>query len=143
FIIGPSSTESIQDLLVLRDHAVNSAAARRRRRLLDIFLSLAFLIAAPAVIWFVADRGGFLRNLAAVLKGRITWAGYRAPASEAWLPKLRPCVVDVLDAHGAGAMPLQAGRLNLEYAKDYQVWQDLASVLRNFRGLGARPGAHT
>jgi GT2 family glycosyltransferase len=140
FIIGPSTTESIQDLLVLRDHAVNSASARRRRRILDIGLSLAFLATAPLTIWFVPQRTGFLRNLAAVLKGRLTWVGYHMPKADPRLPKLPPSVMEVPALAGTAITPRYAKRLNLEYAKDYRVWQDLGRVLRNFRRLGVQAG---
>ena len=136
FIIGPSSTESLQDLLVLRDHAVNNSGARRRRRSLDILLALFFLITAPVGIWFVRNGTGLLRNLVNVFKGQCTWVGYFEPRNDPRIPKLPPGILNPVMADGIDPVPLNIRRANLEYAKDYQVWKDLKRVMRNYSGLG-------
>lgn len=136
-IIGPSTIESLQDLMVLEEHAVNSARGRRRKRLADIALALFFLVTLPIGILFVADRGGFVRNLFLVLKGERSWVGYSPNADRALrLPKLRPGVLDPVRADGLQPLPLTVQRVNIEYAKDYRVLEDLRRVLGNFRMLG-------
>ncbi|MBS1943562.1 MAG: glycosyltransferase [Bacteroidetes bacterium] len=136
FIIGPSSTESLQDLLVLRDHAVTSSSARRRRRLLDILLSLFLLCTLPAGIWFVRSKAGYFKNLFMVLKGKRTWLGYRGALADTGAPKLKPCVLDIVQVLRIDPTPVNIRRSNLEYAKDYRVWKDLWRVLGNFGSLG-------
>ncbi len=136
FIIGPSSTESLQDLLVLRDHAVNSSSARRRRRILDLLLAFVLLGTLPAGIWFVRSKAGFLKNLFMVLKGKRTWLGYRGPLPDPGIPKLKPCVLDVVQTLDINPSPGYIRRIDLEYAKDYRVWKDLWRVLGNFGSLG-------
>lgn len=137
FIIGPSSTESLQDLLILRLHAVNNSGARRRRRSLDIALALAFLLTAPVGIWFVRNGTAFLKNLLQVLKGQSSWIGYYEPAIDPRIPKLRPSVINILAADNVPPEPLNIRRMNLEYAKDYRVWKDLKRTIRNYRALGS------
>lgn len=139
FIIGPGATESLQDLLVLRDHAVNSPAALRRRRFLDIGLSIAFLATLPLVIWFVERKREFAGNLVKTAAGKYTWIGYTG--ADRRLPRLRPGVLGLAKADGLKSVPLTVKRVDLEYAKDYRVWRDLRRVLANFRSLGAVPGA--
>ena len=136
FIIGPSTTESLQDLLVLGDHAVNDSGARRRRRTLDILLALLFLATAPVVIWFVDLRKRFLHNTCQVLKGTNTWIGYTGPGADGRLPKIRTGILDVVGSDGRIPQTLVVQRMNMEYAKDYRVWKDFWRVLRNFRRLG-------
>lgn len=137
FIIGPSSTESLQDLLVPRAYAVNGSSARRRRRTLDVLLALGFLATAPACIWFVRSKAGFISNLVGVLKGKRTWLGYCMAFADSRIPKLKPGVLDVVQTEGIEPVPIHVRRMNLEYAKDYRVWKDLGRILRNFRLLGS------
>ncbi len=137
FIIGPSTTESLQDLLILRNHAVNNSGARRRRRSLDIALSVAFLATAPVGIWFVRNGPVFLRNLVKVLKGRSSWTGYFEPSHDPRIPKLRPGILNIVAADGVEPNPVNVRRMNLEYAKDYRAWADLKRILLNYRSLGS------
>lgn len=137
FIIGPSTTESLQDLLVLRGHAVNSSPQKRRRRSMDILLSIGLLATLPANIWFVHDRPGFLRNIFRVLRGTRTWSGYMPAVQDRRLPRIRPAVLGLLPPEEAARSPRTLRRMALAYAKDYRVWQDLRHVLANFRALGS------
>lgn len=139
FIIGPSTTESLQDLLVLRDHSAGNANARRKRRLLDLCLAVVFTIGLPVMLAVVKDRAGFVRNLSQVWRGRRSWTGYRGLVGGKRLPKLRPGVLDIVTADGIVATPLTVQRMNLEYAKDYRAWKDLLRVLGNASELGSRP----
>lgn len=137
FIIGPSTIESLQDLMILEEHAVSSAGARRRKRLMDIGLALFFLVTLPVGIWFVRDRGGFVRNLFRVLRGERSWVGYFPAIDRSLrLPKLRPGVLDPVRSDHLQPVPLTVQRMNLEYAKDYRVMEDLRRVLGNFSRLG-------
>jgi GT2 family glycosyltransferase len=137
FIIGPSTIESLQDLLIIDDHAVNSAVARRRKRTLDIVLSILFLATLPIGAWFVRDKAGFVRNILDVLRGRRSWFGYFQDGNRFLrLPRMRPGVLDPISAGHLRPASLTVQRVNLEYAKDYRVWRDLRCVLRNFHDLG-------
>lgn len=138
FIIGPSTTESLQDLLVLRDHSAGNAESRRKRRILDLGLAAIFSIGLPVMLFVVADRSGFLHNLADVWQGRRSWTGYRTAEGRTKLPKLRPGVLDIVSTDRKTAAPRTVQRMNLEYAKDYRAWKDLLRVLGHVGRLGAR-----
>ncbi len=141
FIIGPSSIESVQDLMIMEGHAVSSSAARRRKRILDITVSLCFLLLLPASIWFVRDKVGFVRNLFRVLGGSTSWVGY-FPRTEkgSRLPRIKPGILDPVSADGSVPSALTVRRVNLTYAKDYSVGWDLRLVLGNVRSLGSKVG---
>ena len=137
FIIGPSSIESVQDLLIMEEHAVHSSAARRKKRILDVAVSLLLLLLLPLTIWFVRDKGGFVSNIFRVIKGSTSWVGY-FPKTEkgARLPKIRPGILDPVRADHLEPVPLTVHRVNLTYAKDYRVGWDLRLIWRGFAGLG-------
>jgi O-antigen biosynthesis protein len=137
FIIGPSSIESVNDLLIMEEHAVNSAAARRRKRTLDILLSVLLVVTLPVGIWFIRHKRGFITNLWHVIMGDRSWVGY-APSFDksVRLPRIREGILDPVHGAHLTPLPLTVHRVNLTYAKDYRVWQDLRLVLANFSGLG-------
>lgn len=140
FIIGPSSTESLQDLLVPREHSVHSSSARRHRRILDVLVSLGLLTTAPVAIWFMPSKAGLIRNIFQVLKGESTWLGYKGAITDPRVPKLKPCILDVVRSEGVEPSPSNIRRMNLEYAKDYRMWKDLGRIVGNIRLLGvAKP----
>lgn len=142
FIIGPNSIESLNDLFIMGRYAVNSSAGRRRKRLLDLGLVLAFTLTMPLVLLVVADRRGFLRNWWAVLRRRKSWVGY-GPGMESplKLPSIRSGILD--PTGGAGPQdPLTLHRTNITYAKDYKVWTDLRAVWSGLSRLGAHPRVH-
>ena len=137
FIIGPSSIESVQDLLIMEEHAVHSSAARRKKRILDVAVSALLLLCLPLTIWFVRDKTGFVSNIFRVLKGSTSWVGY-FPKTEkgARLPKIRPGILDPVRADHLEPVPLTVHRVNLTYAKDYRVGWDLRLIWQGFAGLG-------
>ncbi|HMU14536.1 MAG: glycosyltransferase [Bacteroidetes bacterium] len=137
FIIGPSSIESVQDLLIMEEHAVSSSAARRRKRILDVTVSLLLFLLLPLSIWFVRDKAGFVQNIFRVLRGAASWVGY-FPKLEPGvrLPKIRPGILDPVRADGLDPVPLTVHRVNLTYAKDYRAGQDLRLIWRGFTHLG-------
>lgn len=135
FIIGPSSIESIHDLNILEEHAVSSSAARRRKRTVDIALSLLLILLLPLSIWFVKEKAGLVRNSFGVLFGQRTWVGYH-PLGAAKLPKLLQGVIDPVAARHLRPDPLTVQRVNITYAKDYRPWQDVKLVWKGFDQLG-------
>lgn len=136
FIIGPNSIESILDLDVMEQHAVNSAAGRRSKRILDLSLALLLLLLWPLAALFVAEPLRMARNAWEVLSGSKSWVGYHPMTDRSLkLPPTKPGVLHplVLQPQVSAAMAI---RVNAEYAKDFSAWRDLALVLRGFRLLG-------
>ncbi|WP_400191812.1 glycosyltransferase [Hymenobacter sp. B81] len=136
YIIGSSSKDSPGDYYAL-DIELNlyKPQQRRHKRILDFFLSLGLLAAAPLLIWLVTDKAGYLRNALRVLLGRRTWVGLRHSAA----PQRAPRAVLSPADHVEATTPLSEAtrrRLEVLYAKDYEPAADLALVLRNLRRLG-------
>ncbi|HEY0976330.1 MAG TPA: glycosyltransferase family 2 protein, partial [Flavobacteriales bacterium] len=140
-IIGPSSIESLDDLLFLERHAISSVTAKRRKRLLDLGAALLLLTTLPIGIWMVRNKGGFVRNIMRVLLGLNTWVGY-APVPSSFLPRghklppMRPGIVDPVRMRYPQASPLMALRMDLLYAKDYRSCDDLRAMFRSRTLLG-------
>ena len=95
---------------------------------------------SPIIIWFMKRPFGLLSNIVNVLFGKRTWVGYIKDlnANENFhLPKIAEGVLNPLDGLEAGE-PNEEGllRLNMLYAKDYRVANDLNIVFKGFRNLG-------
>jgi GT2 family glycosyltransferase len=140
FLIGSNSINTAGDLYAFGINAITKPTNQRMKRLLDFVLSLIFLLFSPLIMWFMKSPLGLLRNIAFVLVGKRTWVGYikQHNADQNFhLPKIASSVLNPLDGLEAGE-PDEEGlsRLNMLYAKDYRVANDLNIVFKGFRELG-------
>ncbi|MEO0040977.1 MAG: hypothetical protein RL329_425 [Bacteroidota bacterium] len=111
---------------------IDTTAHRRNKRLLDISLSVCFLALFPIIIWFIKNKKSFLTNSIQILLGRKTWVGYAVYPNQ--LPRLKSGIYTPSDGL-ARDKPLNQPtiqRIDFLYAKDYDVWRDVAIVLRDF-----------
>lgn len=137
FIIGPSSIESLSDLFILPQYAINNAEGKRMKRITDISIALVTGLLLPFTLIIVEDRIGFLRNWWEIIRNRKSWVGYAPNGISALrLPKLLPGVLYPLIASGERT-EMVAMRSNITYAKDHTVLCDVRTVIEGFRQLGA------
>ncbi|MBI3511220.1 MAG: glycosyltransferase [Bacteroidetes bacterium] len=137
-IIGSNSIDTAGDLYVIDINSVNKTVNRRNKRVIDFGISLLFLSTFPLTIWLAKNPGGFLKNIFSVLFGMKTWVGYAPSANEnILLPKIRKGVLDPADVLPAQQRTREiCERLNLLYAKDYKVGNDLHIIRKSLRELG-------
>jgi hypothetical protein len=100
---------------------------------------MTLLLGAPVTIFMVKRPLGFVRNIFKVMFARKTWVGYCFTESHDAnkLPKLKPGVLNpaaALDSQELNTETLE--RLNLLYARDYKIKNDLNIILRGFRHMG-------
>lgn len=140
FLIGSNSINTAGDLYAFGMNAISKPTNKRVKRLLDVVLSVLFLAISPISLWFMKRPIGLFKNIILVLIGKKTWVGYikdlRADQNFQ-LPKIADSVLNPLDGLEAG-QPDEEGllRLNMLYAKDYRVANDLNIVFKGFRQLG-------
>ena len=83
---------------------------------------------------------GLLKNILLVLIGKRTWVGYIKDLNadqNFHLPKIAQGVLNPLDGLEAGELDEDGlVRLNMRYAKDYRIANDLNIVFKGFRQLG-------
>lgn len=140
FLIGSNSINTAGDLYAFGINAISKPTNRRVKRLLDAVLSVLLFVLSPVIIWFMKKPIGLLKNVFLVLIGKRTWVGYVKDLNadqNFQLPKIAESVLNPLDGLEAGE-PDQEGlsRLNMLYAKDYRVANDLNIVFKGFRELG-------
>jgi GT2 family glycosyltransferase len=140
FLIGSNSINTAGDLYTFGINAVSKPSNMRLRRLFDVALALVLLVLSPVVIWAMRRPLGLLSNILFTLIGRRTWVGYARDGGadrDFNLPKLPVGILSPVDGLDGGTLDAEGlNRLNLRYAKDYNVLNDLAVVIRGMRELG-------
>ncbi len=137
YIIGSNSLNTSGELYVMDAQSIDRENARRKKRLLDVVLSLLFLLSWPLGAFLVRKPVGFLRNIFQVLSGHFSWVGYfNYPGALAELPKIRPGVLTPLDRMSRTSPDEVAEKLNRLYAMEYRLLNDLEIIFRGFAHLG-------
>ena len=138
-IIGSNSINTSGDLYVIDINAIVKRSNRRNKRMLDVSVSIALLLISPAAIFLVKQPLGLLRNILLVLIGKRSWIGFTAHTIDdsSRLPEIRLGVLHPLDAFPNQHVPDEtAARLDLLYARDYKLMNDLTIIFKGFRNLG-------
>jgi hypothetical protein len=140
YIIGSNSIEKGGDVYIMDLNAITKPSNRRRKRTLDIFLSLIFLFTFPVIVWGINEKGGFFKNIFDVLVGKKTWVGYaQKDESEGSLPRIQKGVLSPIDKIRYLKSPKEtAKKLDAVYAREYGLRKDLAIISGGFNRLGRR-----
>lgn len=136
-IIGSNSINTAGDLYVIDMSSIAEPANQRNKRIFDILSSIILIITLPVNIWlFIPNMGSYIKNLVQVFLGRKTWIAYFPDHeySEQALPKLKKGVLnprpDIINPNR-----LSRQELNINYARDYHLLEDIRIFIRHFRGI--------
>ncbi|MCH8331831.1 MAG: glycosyl transferase family 2, partial [Bacteroidetes bacterium] len=140
-IIGSNSKNSAGDLYAIDINlAINTSMARRNKRVLDILLSLFFLISLPIQMFFVEKPGGLIRNILLVLTGRKSWVGYtqmtNVSEQDDSLPTVKDGVLSKAETLTNNLDQATISRLNMLYAREYSIWKDISIIKKAYKKLG-------
>ncbi len=138
FIIGSNSINDTGSLYFVDLNAINSTANKRNKRLLDVLISVLFTITLPVNIILVKNRWHYLKNLFNVIAGKLTWVSF-ANTGSGLSAKFKKGVLSPLDGLKNFKPDRQTtDRLNMLYAKEYSVYEDLSIILKNIKSLGRK-----
>lgn len=139
-IIGSNSINTSGDLYVIEINAITRIVNRRNKRMLDFLVSLGLLGLFPVFLFIVRRPLGLIRNIFLVMFGKRSWVGYcHVDDQKVHLPGIRGGVLDPTDA--ISPEPLNgevASRVNILYARNYKVTNDLNILYKGIRKLGRR-----
>ncbi len=139
-IIGSHSKNSLADLFTLKlDFQIQQPVQRRIKRIFDFVFAILILLVSPVLSFRMRHPLQFFKNILEVLIGQKSWVGYsRAKNMESnGLPILKEGILDPschLGVDGEIEHALME-RINLNYAKDYQVYQDFLILINNWKKL--------
>jgi GT2 family glycosyltransferase len=143
YIIGSNSVNNPGDLYVIDINTIIKPVNKRNKKLLDIGASMLFLIFYPILLFIVKNPLGLLINIFKVLFGKNTWVGYyKSKAnqdSDSHLPKIKVGILSPVDSiKNLQLDQSTTEKLNLLYAKDYHVNNDVNIILKGIRDIGRK-----
>jgi GT2 family glycosyltransferase len=141
-VIGSSTGSAEFDLYVLHFNTLARVLNRRKKRLFDILVCMILALLSPVLIFIVPRPWGLLQNMIRVLFGFSSWVGYHETTGgdHPELPRLKPGVLTPLDVMKDARNDVEfIEKANLNYAKDYEIKNDLNILLNAYRYLGRTP----
>ncbi len=137
-VIGSNSIDTAGELYTIPVNTIGKASNQRSKRLLDLVLGMALLLTFPLWILFVRGHFKSLGNVIRVILGKRSWVGYMN-LDEGKLSELPPLRKGILHP-GMGLRidhqnPERVRKINMVYARDYSVINDLLIITRNFREI--------
>lgn len=138
-IIGSNSIDTAGDLYVLNVNAITREKNKRNKRLFDVAVGLILLLSYPFTVWVMQNRSGFIKNIFRVISRKYSWVGYHQVHSEMFLglPVIQKGILKTTDLLEVDEFSKDTiDRLNMLYARDYNIGKDFEIVLKAFTKLG-------
>jgi hypothetical protein len=134
YIIGSGSIEAAGDGSMMDVNSVQLLINRRKKRLMDVICSIALLLLSPVLILFQKKPLRLHANLLRVLIGKCTMVGYASGLhSVSQLPVLKPGILPTTQSKDVA----HRTKMDVLYAKDYKLSNDLRLIASNIKNLGA------
>jgi hypothetical protein len=140
-IIGSHSINTSGDPYIIDINSVDKPGNRRSKRAFDLIASLLLLISLPVSIFFVRQPLFFARNCLKVFFGKRSWIGYAVQnhADTLHLPLIKKGILNPTDIFKNPSFDTQTiDRLNLLYARNFSLANELTIFYRGFKDLGRR-----
>jgi O-antigen biosynthesis protein len=145
FIIGSNSVDNPGDLYTIDiNFNINKPQQSRNKQILDFAISLALIISFPVQIFLVKHPLQLLLNCWDVLCMRKSWVGYiNTTIDNRHLPSIKKGIIHPADGlkKNLALDEHTSKRLNLLYAKHYQLSKDLVLIWRAYNKLGRKYGS--
>lgn len=138
YMIGSNSIDTGGELFMLETNGVHKPSNRRNKRFFDLASALMLIITLPLNFWFVQCKWGYIRNLFKVLFGERSWVGYAGrKQGDVRLPSVTSGVLTpATGARIAAGDDETLQKLNIIYARNYRLRNDVALLFRHFHLLG-------
>ena len=138
-IIGSNSINTSGDLYVVDINAITKKSNLRNKRFFDLIAGLVILVLYPLFIFLVRKPVGLARNIVLVLFALKSWVGY-TPVSGSHVqhvPLIKKGVLSPIDAMKSKQLSEEdRNRINILYARDYHLANDINILFKGFRNLG-------
>ncbi|MDQ6757940.1 MAG: glycosyltransferase family 2 protein [Bacteroidota bacterium] len=136
-IVGSDSKNEGGKIISAKEFRLSAQVSQRNKKLIDITISLFFILTFPFHFLLQKKPSSFFKNVFSVLFLHKTWVGYAFYLKE--LPKLKP---GVLSTTGLPSQLNSLPDLSLQsadewYAAEYEVWEDVKIIRKNYKYLSA------
>lgn len=139
-IIGSNSISTTGDIYIVDINSITKVNNLRNKRLFDFASALFLLPLFPVLMWVMKNPLNFPVNIIKVLFGSRSWVGYnRMELGSTNLPAIRKGILHPTDILKISDLDQETIlRLNMLYARDYRLSNDINIFIRSFRNLGRK-----
>ena len=135
YLIGSNSVDSAGDLYILGIDKINQPRKQRDKRAFDFILSISLLLLLPFSLWFFKNKWSYIKNLFLILIGRKSFVGYFSEKDNKKLPRIKNGVLAPVLEQKSKITNDHKYKMNLIYARDYDITMDWKIVLKNWQKL--------
>ncbi len=138
YLIGSNSIHTSGDLYILDLNTISTTKNKRHKRLFDFVTSLFLLLLLPILFVLSGFKMNLIKNVFSVLVGKKTWVGYIRSSENvnSKYPKIKDWIIELSDSK-KNISPEIVHKLNIIYAKDYTVSQDISIFFKSFKQIWA------
>ncbi len=142
FIIGSHSVNEPGELYVIDHSNINKPENKSSKRAFDLISSLILLILSPILVFIIERPGIFIKNIVKVIAGKLSLVGYCVSKnlSNKELPPIKVGILNPTDT--LKVQPQKESsieKINLMYAKNYNIYEDLDILIKGLKKLGRIP----
>lgn len=140
-LIGSNTINAFGDLYDININSIAKPSNVRNKRFTDICIAILHLIFLPILVLIIPNRKQYFVNIISVLFGFKTFVGYsdKSNADNGMLPKLRKSILTTTDIIRKEKLEKSlVERINLIYAKDYNIFSDINIIIKSWKNLGRK-----
>ena len=134
-IIGSNSISTSGEMYVVHINSIAKENNKQNKRAFDLATAICMLVLSPLLIWRVKTKLSFLRSIPDVLSGKKSWVGYCAGTPNN-LPSIKKGILSPASLFPENLPQKKKDELNIVYAKDYRLMNDLEIVLKAWKNIG-------
>lgn len=134
-IIGSNSISTAGDLYVVHINSIAKEHNKQNKRALDLVISIVLITFSPGLVWFTSSKLGFYRSISEVFVGNKSWVGY-CSGTQNHLPPIKKGILSPASLFPVTIPEKKKDELNIVYAKDYKLMNDLEIVLKAWKNIG-------
>jgi GT2 family glycosyltransferase len=140
-VIGSNSIDTAGDLYVVNFNTISRNLNKRKKRLFDISIALILIAISPFALFITGRPLRYFINIFSVLLGFYSFVGYHGTTGgmHSDLPHLKKAILSPLDGLGRKVENKKLiEKMNMLYAKDYKLFNDLIMVYKGFSKLARK-----
>jgi len=136
-IIGSNSISTAGDMYIVHINSIVKENNRQNKRAFDLIIAICLSILSPVLVWMADSKSGFLQSIYQVFTGSRSWVGY-CSGDHNHLPLIREGILSPALLFPETIPQKKKDELNIVYAKDYRLMNDLEIVLKAWTKIGQR-----
>jgi len=133
-VVGSNNLDSQGDLYSFDFNTITKPINKRLKRIFDVILSVILIVTLPISILFVDNKTNLIGNILKVITGIKSWVGYKNK-SNLKLPKIKDGIISLSDIYTTNDKN-KIDKNNINYARNYKVYNDLLIIVKAFKYLG-------